>query len=239
MLSTDRDELGEANLGYKAHDPVVARMHLQQQTRPFGDRALVIRGARAIGGPHLFENGPAPGHDLGNPESAANFNQFAARDDHLFALGECVQRKQYCGGVVVDHRRRLSPGELDEELFNHLLALSALTPAQVVFKVDGVRSGTKHGLHGCRREQRPSEVGVQDRARCVHDPLERDTLRLADARLQRGEDRFGFERARVDLLSLGQRGSELVENVAASLHDVLAIESDEQTAPFSDVRAVG
>ena len=42
------------------------------------------------------------GHDVGNAEAVADFDQFAARDDGFAAGGEFVERQEYGGGVVVD-----------------------------------------------------------------------------------------------------------------------------------------
>ncbi len=145
---SDRDEIGQADVGHKADDLVVAGVHLQQQPGLRGDRAFVVRGVRAVGGAHLFEDRAASGHDLRNPERAANLNQLAARHDHFLAARQRVQGKEHRGGVVVDHRGRFGAREIDEQLFDHLLAPSAFTEIKVVFQVDGARAGAVHRLEG-------------------------------------------------------------------------------------------
>ena len=77
-------------------------MHAQEQAGAIGDGALVIAQARSIGSADFAEQRAAFGHDIGNAETIADFDQLAARDDDFGALGERIEDQKHRGGVVVD-----------------------------------------------------------------------------------------------------------------------------------------
>ena len=166
-----------------------------------GDRALVVRRVRAIGRAHFFENRATPGHDLRNPERAANLNQLAARDDHFLAARERVQGQEDRGGVVVDDGGRFGTGEIDEKLFDHLLTPAAFAEIEVVLQVDGTAAGAAHGLDGRLREQRASQIRMEDGSGGVHDSREPEVTRRVDRLLQPVEDAFLPERAWLERVS--------------------------------------
>ena len=45
---------------------------------------------------------PERGHDVGDAEAVADFDQFAARDDGFAAGGKFVEREEHGSGIVVD-----------------------------------------------------------------------------------------------------------------------------------------
>ncbi len=67
---------------------------------------LVVPTSRRIGA--------GAGHDVGDAEAVADFDQFAARDDDLAAGGEFVQREEDGGGVVVDGDARRAQQPLEQ-----------------------------------------------------------------------------------------------------------------------------
>src|SRR5260370_36234469 len=77
-------------------------MYAQQEGRFFADGVFVVRNARAIGGADLAENCAALRHDFRNAEAITNFDELAAGDDDLAALGQRRENKEHCGGTVVD-----------------------------------------------------------------------------------------------------------------------------------------
>ena len=166
----DRHKLGERHFGGKADDAVVAGVDLQEQRGLVGDRLLVIRRMRAVRRPDLLEHGAALGHDLRNPEGAADLNQLAARDDHFLAVRERVERQQHGGGVVVDHGGGLGAGERLKKRLDDIFSFAALALLEVVFEIDGIRAYAGHRVDGRLRQQRASQVRVEHGAGRVHDP---------------------------------------------------------------------
>src|SRR5205814_1322276 len=78
--------LGELRRGRtlrEADDAVVARVDAQQEPRPLGDRALVVRGARAVRRAHLAQRAARALEHLGDAKAAADLDELAPRDDHL------------------------------------------------------------------------------------------------------------------------------------------------------------
>src|SRR2546430_13168020 len=51
--------------------------------------------SRAIGGPDLDEGGARAGHDVGDPERAADLHQLAARHDRCAAAGQCRRSEEH------------------------------------------------------------------------------------------------------------------------------------------------
>ena len=86
--------------------------------RFFADGELVIGDARSVGGADFAENGAALGHDVGNAESVADFDQLATRDDYFGALGESVENEKNGSGIVVDDDGRFRSGPLQGQSVN-------------------------------------------------------------------------------------------------------------------------
>ena len=183
---------------------------------------------RAIGRAHLFENRAASGHDLRDPEGAANLNQLAARDDHFLATRERVERQEDGRGVVINDRGRFGAGEIDEKLFDHLLTPSPLPESQVVFEVDGTGAGAANRLDGRLREQRPAQIRVEDGSGGVHDSREPEVPRRVDRGFEPVEDGLLAKRAWLERVSLSNLASQLVEDLSALAKDVCPAESSQQ-----------
>src|ERR1035441_6493883 len=77
-------------------------MHAHQQARAVRDGGAVIVDAGAIGGADFAQRGAGAGHDVGDAEPVADFDQFTARDDGLAAGGEFVEGEEHGGGIVID-----------------------------------------------------------------------------------------------------------------------------------------
>ena len=100
---------------------------------------------------------------------------------------------------------------------------------QVVLEVDRLRGRTHDRVARRLREQRASEVGVQHGAGGVDDALEPWVAGVEESGLELRDDRFDADRFRIERVAFADRASQFVEQVAASLHHVFTIESNQQT----------
>ncbi len=83
----------------------------------FGERGLVVLGAGPVRRPDLDQLYPGPSDDLGDPDAAADLDEFAAPDrDAATSPGE-ADRQGDRRRVVVRHERVLGPRQGDEVLF--------------------------------------------------------------------------------------------------------------------------
>ncbi len=201
-------------------------MHLQQQGRSIGDRVQVVGGVGSIGRSDLLEDGAAPGHDLGDPKRPSNLDQFATRDDDLFARGQRIQSQQHRGGVVVYNGRSLGTREIHQHTLDRHFTPPAISLGEVVLEIHGLRCCQDEGVNGRLRQQRAAQVRVQHGTRRVDDALQSGLGRSSESSLEPCQNRIVFECARLDV-SVTQGRPQFVENVAESLHDVLSIEPDE------------
>ena len=87
----------------KAHNAVIAGMHLHYGAGIFAYCALVIGKVGFVGGAHFPKLRPAAFHYFRHTEAAANFNQLPAADYYLAALGKGRKYKQHRRRVVVYH----------------------------------------------------------------------------------------------------------------------------------------
>ena len=102
----------------KARQTKVAAMDAHQCDGGVADGLRVIANIGAVGRAHLHQGGTALPHHVGDPKTAADFYQLAARDDDFPAAGKGHQDKEQGGGVVIDHQSRLSSGQPAEEVFS-------------------------------------------------------------------------------------------------------------------------
>ncbi|MNN12429.1 hypothetical protein D3C81_1254210 [compost metagenome] len=182
----------------EALNAVVARVHPHDQTAARADGGLVVAGMGAVGGAHLDQLHPGAGHDVGNAEGAADFNQFAPGNNPFLARAQAVEGQQYRSGIVVDHGHRFGAGQFADQAFDQVVAIAALAAAQVELKVERITRGHLHRLDRLFGQQRPPEVGVQHRAGEVEHPPHMaamlDRQSLADPACQHlGADFFRFE----------------------------------------------
>src|SRR5207244_3992349 len=123
-----------------------------------------VGDARDVGGPDLTQHGAADGHDFGDAEAAADLDELAARQDDLFAGGQCPQHDDGGGGAVVDRRRRLGAGGAADPLTDGDLAGGAFAGGEVEFEVEVAAGGVVGGAGGGLGGRGAAEVGVQDDA---------------------------------------------------------------------------
>ena len=97
-------------------------------------RVAIILDAGAVGGADLAQNGARAGHDVGDAEAVADLDQLAARDHHLRARRQFVQRQEDRGGVVVDGDGGGAQQPFEQGGGVHV-ALAAAPRGQVVFQV--------------------------------------------------------------------------------------------------------
>ena len=102
--------------------------------------------------------------DVGDAETAADFDGFGAGDDDLASGGEGGEAEEDGGGVVVDGEGGFGAGELLEEGFQLGVASAALAGVEVVFEVGVAVGGLVGGLGGGAAEGGAAEVGVNDYA---------------------------------------------------------------------------
>ena len=157
-------------------------MHAEQQARALVDGRAVILDAGAVGGSDFANGGAGAGHDLGDAEAVADFDQLAARDDRFSAGGQLVEGQKDGGRVVVDGDPRRAEQPL-QKLRAVDVALSAPAGGEVVLQV-GITGERRHGA-----ERRAPQVGVQHHARGVDHAAQRRGFerreRPLDARLRR------------------------------------------------------
>ena len=126
----------------------------------------VIVDARAVGGADLAQRRAGARHDLGDAEAIADFDQLAARDYHLAARRQFVERQQQRRGIIVDGNGGRAQQPLQQRPGVDI-ALAALAGCKIVFQV-GVA-----GLEGKRGQRRASQVGVEHHAGGVDDAPQR------------------------------------------------------------------
>ena len=155
---------GEFGFGYgmgEAADGVVAGMHLHQHRRARVDAFREIPEMGAVGGADFDQLGSGAAHDVGHAEGAADFDQFAARDDDLLFLRQGVEQQEHRRGVVVHHRRRLGAGQFTKQFIDDVIAVAAPTGIDVVLQCTGRARGSDQRLHGFFGQRRAAQIGVQ------------------------------------------------------------------------------
>ena len=155
----------------------------------------------AIGGADLAQAAARARHDRGNAERSADFDELAARHDHLLARRESSEHQQNRGGVVVHHRGGLSAGEFGEQRFDMGVAVATRAGCQVVLEIARLRHDRMHGFDGLRRQQCPPEIGVQHCAGEVEHAPQRGLKRGLEVSLEVSRERRRLPRFR------GQRGT--------------------------------
>ena len=167
-------------------------MHAQQQPGLFVDGALVVGDAGAVGGAHLAQRGVRLRHHVGDAERPADFDQFAARDDHFAAFRQGVERQQHGGGVVVDDdggdrgpRAIILRQQLAKQTVDVDVALTTLAGCEIELQIGIAGSGLANVIQGVLRQRSASEIGVQDHAGGVDHRTQRVTQRLPQAPLDR------------------------------------------------------
>ncbi|CPR71833.1 Uncharacterised protein [Salmonella enterica subsp. enterica serovar Bovismorbificans] len=86
-------------------------MHLHQQPGIFIYRLTVIFRVRPVGGAHFMQRTARLAHNIRNTKRAADFDQLATRNHHLFAAGCRRQHQQYRRRIVIDDTGVLRPGD--------------------------------------------------------------------------------------------------------------------------------
>lgn len=142
--------------------------------------------------PDLPQDGPRTADDVRDPEGAPDLDQFAARHQDLPAEGEGVQDEDDGGGIVVDDRGCLGPGQVTQQSFNMAVPFAAFAACEVVFQVGGTRHRLRRRRRRLLRHRRSAEVGVQHRSGQV----EHRTLRPGETGGQQ-IGRFGHDGVRL------------------------------------------
>jgi hypothetical protein len=166
----DPGELAQRHLGDETGDGEVAAVHLEQQPGRGADRALVVGGVGAIGGPHLHQRDARSGEDLRHPERPADLHQLAPRHDHFPTGGQTGEHQQHRGRVVVDGKSVGRSGQQPQLVHHRLGALTSLAALEVELQVAVALGGVGHRGGGLGRQRRPPQVRVQHDTGGVHDP---------------------------------------------------------------------
>ncbi len=139
-------------------------MDLEDRARPLRDRGAVVGRARAVRRADLDELRSRRGHDVGDPELAADLDQLAARDQDLLAARQRRKGEQERGGAVVHDERVLGSGHRDQQRLGAGRALAALARLAIDLQVRVGPSGSGGGARRCLRQRRPPQVRVQHHA---------------------------------------------------------------------------
>ena len=144
-------------------------MHAHQEASAVVDGSAVIVDTRAIGGTDFAQDGAGAGHDVGDAEAVADFDQLTARDDGFAAGRKFVEGEEDGGGVVVDRDAGRAHQAFQQACGVHV-AFAAASRSDVVFEV-GVTGDNRE-----RAERGAAQVGVQNYSGGVDDTAQRRAL---------------------------------------------------------------
>ena len=125
--------------------------------------------------------------DIGNAEAAADFDQLAARDDHLFLRRDRSEEQQRSGSVVVCQDRRFTSEERLAERRQVLVARAALAAIEIEFEIRVSAHDLLRRLPNRMVDRGTAEVGVDDDAGGVDDGAESRGCRRHQHGARRGE----------------------------------------------------
>ncbi len=78
-------------------------MHLQDSAGVISQSAFIIGQVCAVSRPYFFEARGRGLDELGQAKASSDLDELAARDDDLFAGGECSGGQEQGAGAVIDH----------------------------------------------------------------------------------------------------------------------------------------
>ena len=155
----------------EADDPVVRRMDAHDGSRVFVDGVQVVSGMGAVCGADLVQGDAGSGHDIRNPETAADFNELAAGNDHFTSPAQGVHGKKNAGSVVIDCYGVLRAGKVADEPGQDAVKASPSAGFPVEFQAGIARCGHGDGVAGRAGQDGTARIGVDDHARAVNDGL--------------------------------------------------------------------
>ena len=91
-------------------------MDLEQQPAVGRQRVFIVLPVRAVRGPHLDEGRTRAGHDVRDPERAADLDQLPARHERRAAARQRGEGEQHGAGGVVDDERVGGARQLAEQV---------------------------------------------------------------------------------------------------------------------------
>ena len=156
-------------------------MDAQQKRRLLGDGALIIIEMGAVGSPDLDEPGPTLGHNVGNAERSADFDQLPSGDYGLTATSQGVEADEHRGCVVVDHQAGLSPGKQAEQVFDQAVPAAPLAAFEVELEVGIITSGLDKGIGSRFREDGTTKIGMNDYPGTINDTAKVPPQALGEA----------------------------------------------------------
>ncbi len=148
---------------------IIARMHAHQCADSWRDRVAIVLFMRAVGRADFAQAATRALHDIGHAESAADFDEFASRNNDFPARGDTGQCQQHRGCIVVDDSCCLRACQPAQQGFKMRVAIAALSRRKIEFEV---RRATRDGgdrVDRLLRQRSAAEVRVQHRAREVED----------------------------------------------------------------------
>ena len=151
---------------------------------------------RAVGRPDLDQLRPGALHDVRNSERTPDFDQFAARNNHLLARSKCVEQEKHCSRVVVDDGCSFSARQFAEQLFDDLIAVAAAALAQVVFQGAWLGGSPRHGFDRFTRHDRASQIRVEHGSRQINHLTQIGSRASSQFRLRHIEQRIIIRRFR-------------------------------------------
>ena len=194
----ERRELGGRRLRGEADDAVVGGVDLEDRRGAIDDRPAVVGDPGAVRGTDLDQLRPGGGHDVWDPELAADLDQLAARDEDGSALGERRERQHQRRRAVVDDEGALRARDGLQERLGARAPRAARTGIAIHLEVGVVPRRARHRPDRLGSQRRATEVRVeQDPGRVDHGREPVRGLRRAPDRLR--EDLVAERRLRAGL----------------------------------------
>ena len=117
----------------KTDDAVITGVDLHEGRRIFADGPFVVGQMSLVGRTDFADTAAALFDDVGNPEGAADFDEFPPRHDDFPAGGHAGQGQEDGSGIVIDDDGIFGTGQLTEKFPDMVIARSPLAGSQVVF----------------------------------------------------------------------------------------------------------
>lgn len=166
----------------------------------------------AVGSADFVQAHAGAGHDVGDAEGAADFDQLTTRDDAFLARAEAVEGQQHGSGIVVDHGHRFSAGQFADQAFNQIVTITAFAAGQIELEIERIACGHLHRFDGFLGQQGATEIGVQHRAGQVEYPAYLTALLLRQAFADAAGEHFGADFHRRQLPAQ-HAGPQLIEQL--------------------------
>ena len=207
-------------------------MDLQDQGGVGGAGCAVVAEAGAVRRPDLDEAGTGLGHDLGDPEAAADLHELAPGHEHLLPPGQRGEREQHGGGVVVDDEPGVGAARLGEEVPSVVVAGPPPAGLEAVLQVRVAAPDVRGDAEGLLAEGGTAQVRVQEHPGGVDDGAELAGCERGDACLGVAHHGGGVDGRG----ARAARGPGRVDGLAGAAHEERARQARELGEDTLDAR---